>query len=430
MDTPGVGSVVVANSDNTRRFVPHVDAAILVLGSDPPITADELALVRDIAPTVRDIIVIFNKADRSSAAERAAAIGFTERILDQALGHGSGDVLQVSAKDRIESRNADGDWDRLVDRLSCLAASGGSIVAAALEREKAILISALRSSLSEQRAALLRPIQDSELRLTALRGAVMNAERSLNDLTHLLNAEQGRLVARFVDQRERFVDRTLEAAKDELRAAVARDPKDTSRLRPYAVEQAQVIAHRWLEQWRRELEPYAAALYREAEERFVELINQFRERLIETAGLPGLPYAHAAPGFRVKSGFYYTEMMSIATGSPLAWVLDHGFPRWRRHAIQRRVAEYLERLLEVNSARIKNDFDDRLTESRRHFEHEMRGALHSLIVTAETAVCEARRIHAAGASAINTRVEVIEKLQKRLDGLERRDQEEADGRLA
>jgi predicted GTPase len=74
VDTPGLGSVVVTNTIATRAFVPHVDAAFLVLGSDPPITAEELALVREMTPTVREIIVVFNKADRSPPAERMAAI--------------------------------------------------------------------------------------------------------------------------------------------------------------------------------------------------------------------------------------------------------------------------------------------------------------------------------------------------------------------
>jgi predicted GTPase len=74
VDTPGLGSVVVANTIATRAFVPNVDAAFLVLDSDPLITAEELALVREMTPTVREIIVVFNKSDRSPPAERMAAI--------------------------------------------------------------------------------------------------------------------------------------------------------------------------------------------------------------------------------------------------------------------------------------------------------------------------------------------------------------------
>jgi hypothetical protein len=341
VDTPGLGSVVLANSAATRAFVPHVDAAILVLGCDPPITA----------------------------------------------------------------------------------------VSSARERETAALAASLRSNLDEQRVTLLRPIQESEKRLAALRVTVADAERSLSDLAHLLNAEQERLVRRFSDERERFFDRALAGAAHELQLALSTGPKNAWRLRAYAVEEAQAITRRCLERWRRDLESSATALYREAEDRFVELVNSFRARLTERADLAGLPAVHPASGFRAKSGFYYTEIMSIAAGSAMDWALDRAFPRSRRSAIQRKVWQYLERLLEVNSARIKNDFDDRLTESRRHLEHEMRGALHGLIMAADTAVTEARRAHTAGAAVVKSRLDEIDRLQERLRMLERCDQGAADGRL-
>jgi hypothetical protein len=50
VDTPGLGSVFLGNTEETRAFVPHVDAALVVLGVDPPIGADELVLVEEVAP--------------------------------------------------------------------------------------------------------------------------------------------------------------------------------------------------------------------------------------------------------------------------------------------------------------------------------------------------------------------------------------------
>jgi hypothetical protein len=46
VDTPGLGSVILANSEATRAFVPHVDAALLVLGSDPRLPRTKLRWFR------------------------------------------------------------------------------------------------------------------------------------------------------------------------------------------------------------------------------------------------------------------------------------------------------------------------------------------------------------------------------------------------
>ncbi len=44
----------------TRGFVPHIDAGLVVLGADPPISADELALVQEIATQTPELIFVLN----------------------------------------------------------------------------------------------------------------------------------------------------------------------------------------------------------------------------------------------------------------------------------------------------------------------------------------------------------------------------------
>ncbi|HXF96332.1 MAG TPA: dynamin family protein, partial [Gemmatimonadales bacterium] len=81
VDTPGVGSVLAANARETQAFLPHIDAALLVLGADPPITADELALGRELAAQRIPLVVVVNKADIVSPTDLDAAVAFTRRVL-------------------------------------------------------------------------------------------------------------------------------------------------------------------------------------------------------------------------------------------------------------------------------------------------------------------------------------------------------------
>jgi hypothetical protein len=48
VDTPGLGSVFAASSETTRAFVPQIDAALVVLGTDPPISGEELELLEQV----------------------------------------------------------------------------------------------------------------------------------------------------------------------------------------------------------------------------------------------------------------------------------------------------------------------------------------------------------------------------------------------
>ena len=175
----------------------------------------------------------------------------------------------------------------------------------------------------------------------------------------------------------------------------------------------------WLERWRREQEPQAEALYREATARLVELVNGFQDSLAAVPGLSGLPRLGADAGFRTRSRVHYTEMLTAAPPSVGAWLLGVvGLRAWRSRVIERAASAYLERLLEVNSARLTNDFAARVAESRRLLEREIRDRLRELMASAERALESAARARAAGAAAVQARLEQVRTLRAQVAALE------------
>ena len=183
VDTPGIGSTFAANSEVTRAFVPHIDAALVVLGADPPISGDELALVLDVLRQVPNAIFVLNKADRLSSQDMRQAREFTERLIGEHLGRPVASPLEISALERIQS-GATRDWDRLHDALVALNTDAAE---------------QLRDDLDERRGALVRPIQESEARIVHLQRSVADAEQMLHELGILLAAEQRRLLREFQD---------------------------------------------------------------------------------------------------------------------------------------------------------------------------------------------------------------------------------------
>jgi hypothetical protein len=418
VDTPGIGSPSPANTAATRAFVPHIDAALVVLGADPPITGEELALVREVSTTVRDIIVVFNKADRQSDVERAEALRFTAGVLQKTVERPVGPILQVSATERLAREGPARDWDRLVARLLALARDSGAALTRAAEiRATTSLVERLMRELDDQREALLRPLEESKARVELLRTAVAEGERALADLGHLLSAEQDRLARRFSEERDRFIAGALPIARNELRAAIAAEPPARHDLRARALEHAREVTRRWLDRWREEQEARSAALYRDAERRFVELVNSFQERLAAVPGLESLPRLHVHEGFRARSEVYYTGLMHAAPASTGTWLRDRLLPWTRRRAIARDAGDYLERLLLVNSSRVKNDFEARVVQSRRLLEAEVRDRLRGIAASAEHALDSARRVQSDGASAVQTRLEWFGELRGRAEAL-------------
>jgi hypothetical protein len=65
VDTPGVGSIHQANTDEAHRSLVTMDVAVLVVAADPPISAADLALLEQARATTARTVVVVNKADRA-----------------------------------------------------------------------------------------------------------------------------------------------------------------------------------------------------------------------------------------------------------------------------------------------------------------------------------------------------------------------------
>ena len=407
VDTPGIGSPILGNTAATQSFVPHIDAALVVLGADPPISADELELIARFAEQrVEHLVFVLNKADRLPDAERREACAFIERVLAERLARPAGPLFEISATVLRRGSSASYDWQRLHDTLARLARNAGSdLVRAAEVRGIDIYGERLLHAMSEDRSALLRPFAESEGRIATLKRCVAEAERSLRDLGYLLRAEQDSLDQALLARQAEFLGRAMPIARDELRDIVRSFPPErAAALRDRATAAAQDIFRRWLERWRAEEQPAAEKAYAEATRRFVELADDFLQRLA-TSGEPTLTALpqRVAPeaGLRTRSRLHYTEMLTLMARSPLKRLVDLVRSRAQlRRSVEREVGEYLERLLTTNAARLTNDLRDRIRESRDALEVELRGHIHDVYRSAERALARARERLAQGESAV------------------------------
>ncbi len=429
VDTPGIGSVFADNTEATRAFVPHIDAALVVLGADPPISAGELALLSEIAGQCRHLLFVLNKADRMADGDLDEAERFTRQVLAERAHLDEVSLFAVSAADRLAGRGASRDWPRLTEALTELARqSGSSLVRAAEERGLALLGNRLRRRIEEERGALLRPIAESEQRVEELRGCVADADRSLNDLSYLFEAEQNRLAAIFAGRRDRFLAGAIPDARREFAAACRELPaRRGARLRATSIDLAREVAGRHLDGWLADTEPEAEALYVAAMDRFAELSNRFLDQLRDSGdpALADLP-ASIRPevGFRWDSRLFYKDLWHSTGQGGLTWVADLFRSRSQAlRSIERSTGGFLQRLLEINATRIVNDLDERVLESRRRFQFEIRGLLEEVIESADRSLDRARDLHRQGSQAVAAELDRIGTLGERfralrLDGLD------------
>jgi GTP-binding protein EngB required for normal cell division len=407
VDTPGLGSVFSANTEATHAFVPHVDAAIVVLGADPPISGDEAGLVETVSRHVCDLLIVINKADRVSDAEVAASADFARENLATRLGRPIGPMYILSAAERLARTGPDRDWPAFVRALEDLAySSGAELVSSAGLRGLQRIAEQVLAAIAEERDALLRPLQESERRLAAMDQTVAEAERAMHELGYRFTAEQHRLSDLFLDRRKKFLAGVLVASRKEFDETVSALPRASGPSFRHAVmAQAQDVARHHIVPWLSAEEEFAGHVYREATQRFVEFANEFLHRLAG-AGLPELarlPHAlDPERGFRTRSRFYFHDFITLAQPASLfRFAADlvlgfcGGYDRIRREG-----AAFLEKLLEVNSSRVQSDINQRLLESRNRLEADIRILLREVTHVAGQALAHARAAQQSGANAV------------------------------
>jgi Dynamin family len=424
VDTPGLGSVFSGNTASTHAFIPHIDAGLVVVGADPPLAGEELALVEAVAKHVQNLILVLNKADRATDAEKAAAAGFTQQLLAKRLKRPVGPVFEVSAVERIENRGPERDWIRLIGTLERLVQdSGRQLIRAACQRGIERLSEQLQAIVSEEREALQRPIEESERRIAAMKQTLTEADRSMRELGFLSMAEQRHLSDVLVERHKAFLASVSPEANQEFQGALHSIPRGMGpSYRRRLMRQAQNITRRYVLPWLRTEQEEAEKEYRKVTGRFVQMGNDFLKRLSD-AGIPELarmPHAlDPETGLCVRSKFSFLDLIEVAQpASPLRWLADMILGLvGARGIIQKEAQEFLSHLLEINSTRVQSDILNRVQESRSRLEVEIRKLLHEVSRIAEHALTHARTARAAGASAVQAALARLDYLEREIRNL-------------
>jgi hypothetical protein len=324
----------------------------------------------------------------------------------------------------MENRGPLRDWERLLASLNDLVEdSGRNLVRAACDRGLQRLSEQLLAIISEDRDALQRPIEESERRIELMKATVNEAERSMSELDYLFMAELHRISDLFGERHKRFFTSAWMKSETEFGEELPSVPLGFGpHYRRRVMHLAQEISRRKVTPWLKPEQEEGERQYRTAALRFVEMGNNFLQKLAD-AGLNELtrmPHAlDPEKGFRVRSSFVFEYFIGTAQPpSPLRWFADVFLPLvGARKVITNEAREFLQHLLEINTARVQNDVLNRIQDSRGRLEAEIRKLLYEISRIAEQALDRARKIKEEGAPAVQLAIERLNRLEREVSAL-------------
>ncbi len=336
VDTPGLGSVFLHNTEATRAWMPNIAVALVTVSAERPLADEDrrlLAEAREIAPRV---IVMLTKVDLLTDAEWEEVSAF----LDRALGESFGIALPLLP---FSSRVEPGQYVRRLHEVVFLPVvqDVAGERRAARDVKLAALVRACRSYLSVGCQAAERVDADRQ----RLRAAVLDESVSATVIRDELRLAGQRVCEEARPKFEKLLLDRRVAVAQRVTAALA-DALPT--WRGNLAEEAQRYETWMAERLTAELTPLsreaalvAAELLEQAERRLRRIIEAFRDRLgrniREATGITVSPASWEVKRPQVAVVPVSISRAFMTDWSLLWWLL----PMWlvgglfRRHALGR-----------------------------------------------------------------------------------------------
>lgn len=229
IDTPGIGSTFMHNTEAALRVIPECDVSLFVVSADPPITQVEFDYLRALRGKIGRIIFVMNKVDYLGIAEKRKAIYFLRSVLAiESLFESEAEIFAVSARSGLAAKQAN---DQKV-----MEHSGIGAVEARLEQFAAFeKMDALRAAIA-RKAVDIVALAESEvlLRIEAPRIPLATLEQKAAEfalsakaieakrlaVADMLSGERRRIISdlemQVTDLRERILSRTTQKVDETI----------------------------------------------------------------------------------------------------------------------------------------------------------------------------------------------------------------------
>jgi len=396
VDTPGVGSVYIHNTDVAYRYLPKSDAALFLLSVDQPASSAEIEFLRDVREYAGRIFFLLNKTDYLSGEEVGRALSFAKETLE-AIMEPDIRIFPISAKLALQAKlNGSSetlassglpDFSQALDRF--LVKEKGKVLLESVSKNLQKVLSREKLATELELKSLATPVEQIREKIAAFErrkeelieerrtfDALFSSEIErliLQELDNTIGKLKSRLVSEMAEEFNEFYESKKELSLKEL--------NDT--LEEFVLERIQLEFTAW-----RELEDERLSnSFDSICSRFATKVSGATDSLLDfSSQLFSVPFeAVEAESIRASESSFRYKLRGDAVGlDMLSDSLTQVVPRyisgkWKfqrlrdwairtanRIILNKRKRHMLE-MIEMQAGRLRSDFIDRLNRSASRF---------------------------------------------------------------
>ena len=393
IDTPGIGSVFLHNTETTQSFIPKVDAAIFVLSSDPIITQAECDFLSEVTQHVDRVFFVLNKADLLGPPELRDVLSFSQRILSEKLPRGAITLHPVSSRNALLAKSKqdtlllrESNVDVIEDIIkSFLAQDADAVLVRRSEERSRQLVTEVRYLLELERRAIETPLRDLELkaRLFEQRATMLRKERRLTPYT--LQGQIDSLKGWIDEEMKRFSQTAGLALRDRAHMSSRGEG-----VRPYRDRVRQEIEHLGgelvtrIQEWRTQVEPRIVEHYRNIINEYVDGVNRFLTSIHELSrelfDVPISRFSFVGPLGWKRTFYYRVEEEPVFLEVDWFNLLSRVLPRpYLRRKMARTLSAFIDDRITRNCNNLRYEYFYSMEEHARAFQGELDRTMDAVV---------------------------------------------------
>ncbi|MGO9377151.1 MAG: dynamin family protein [Dissulfurispiraceae bacterium] len=433
IDTPGVGSIYQHNTDVAYHYLPKSDAAVFLLSVDQPMSRAELDFLKDVKEYSNKIFFLLNKADYLNRKDLHESIDFSSGVLKDIM-EADARIFPLSAKLALEGKIS-GSEEML--RQSSLPEFSEALNRFLMGEKGMVLILSVTNNLlraaSQAKFELELEMKSLVTPLDELRGKIEKFDKKKQDVMSekedfflLLDGEAKKIIRNVLEEDLNAIRRELFATASEAFEKTFKESAGMSLKDLRQNLQDRIIADvkEAFAAWRISEDERLAKAFEASCKRFVVKIDETVDALLTfSAELFSIPFdiVKADAVWSTKSGFYYKFNEQPGGIEIAAASLTLLLPKIiGEKIIFRKMKEYLQRVIDMQAARIGYDFEERIERSKLEFRWEMLRRIDATIDGIGASIEKGMSQRSKSEKEVGDRTEVLLELLKCLNAISER----------
>ncbi|OQP60185.1 hypothetical protein A3860_34465 [Niastella vici] len=388
VDTPGLGSAFEHNTAATLQFIPKIDAAIVVLSADWPISKTEIDFLSELKSVVPRIIVVLNKIDLLPEDDLKKIVAHNEGILSGLL-QGTSISPQLFLVSARQPHNRIVWLHRLIENMA--VHEKGAIMQESISRQYNWLHKELQMQLQLKFDALTMPLTELEQRRSQLQASIQLMQMQKDEFASIINSR----IRLMQDQIHITVNDASKTIKSRVNERLSEAINKDESVNHLHTELDQYILN--------EFDEIKRSMEQASREQFKSLLTQYSNRsqsfLNELAhhltALMGISFDMIADKFDldIYTSFYLTLSSDHVNGTYNKSLLYKLLPASiRKKQLLKGLQKHYNEVVIRNTSAIIYDLQYKIQESFRKFNYDLNNRFSELLQTIESIIEDAIRL--------------------------------------